>query len=78
MYSGVDMFVLLPKGFTKSIFYQVLPFLFDHKPKKCSHESDGSVVIVIQKGTSLSSLEKHKHFLVLTSSMIEMPAAKNY
>ena len=31
VYSGNDVFVFLLTGFSKSICFQVLPFLFDHK-----------------------------------------------
>ena len=48
MYEGRDVFLWLPTGFGKSIYYEVLPFVFDLKL-----ESENSIVIVVSPLVSL-------------------------
>ena len=31
VYEGKDVFVSLPTGFRKSVYFQILPFVFDYK-----------------------------------------------
>ncbi len=45
VYNGKDVFVCLPTGFGKSICFQSLPFLFDHKLGRGGGK--GSAVVVI-------------------------------
>ena len=42
VFDGMDVFVWLPTGFGKSIVYECLPFLFDHKLGRST-----SVVLVV-------------------------------
>ena len=44
VYGGNDVFVWLPTGFGKSIVYECLPFLYDHK---LGHLEGFSVVLVL-------------------------------
>ena len=52
VWDGKDMFVLLPTGFGKSIIYEVLPFLFDHKLGSV-HGKTKSLVIIASPLVSL-------------------------
>ena len=54
------MFVLFPTGFGKSIIYEILPFLFDHKLRRVEFRVRSLVIIVsISYGRSsgLSSMQ---------------------
>ena len=52
--SGKDVFLWLPTGFGKSICYQSLPFVFDHKLGKTSAPPDQrSIVLVVSPLVSL-------------------------
>ena len=54
LYRGNDVFVWFPTGYGKSICYQLLPFLFDHKLKRTSSPPlEQSVVIIISPFVSL-------------------------
>ena len=54
IYYGKDVFLWLPTGFGKSICYEVLPFLFDHKlATTASAAGISSVVLVISPLLSL-------------------------
>ena len=50
VYGGNDVFVWLPTGFGKSIVYECLPFLYDHK---LGHLEGFSVVLVLSPLVSL-------------------------
>ena len=52
VYEGKDVFVFLPTGFGKSVCFQVLPFLFDHK-LGLSDGSEKRCVIVVSPLVSL-------------------------
>ena len=49
------MFVWLPTGYGKSICYEVLPFIFDHKRGRSEGWSVNSVVVVISAAAILQS-----------------------
>ena len=54
IYEGKDVFLWLPTGFGKSVCYEVLPFVLDHKRGKVgSGKESYSVVLVISPLVSL-------------------------
>ena len=54
LYQGKDCFVWFPTGYGKSLCYQLLPFLFDHKRCRIgAPKSELSVVIVVSPLVSL-------------------------
>ena len=53
VYNGKDVFVWLPTGYSKSICYEVLPFIFDHKRGRSEGWSVNSVVVAISPLVSL-------------------------
>lgn len=54
LYRGNDVFAWFPTGYGKSVCYQLLPFLFDHKLKRTSSSSlEQSVLLVISPLVSL-------------------------
>ncbi len=54
LYKGKDCFVWFPTGYGKSLCYQLLPFLFDHKLGRIgAPEAELSVVIVVSPLVSL-------------------------
>ena len=55
VYNGKDVFVWLPTGYGKSICYEVLPFIFDHKRGRSEGWSVNSVVVVISAAAILQS-----------------------
>ena len=48
VYEGKDVFVCLPTGFGKTVYFEVLPFMFDMKLGKV-----GSLVVVVSPLVSL-------------------------
>ena len=53
VYEGRDVFVWLPTGFGKSICYELLPFVFDHKLGRIEGTNIYSLVIVVTPLVSL-------------------------
>lgn len=73
VYEGKDVFVFLPTGFGKSVCFQVLPFLFDHKlglsdgsEKRCVIVVSPLVSLMVDQVRSLKS--KGVHAVVISSS----------
>lgn len=52
IFQGKDVFVWFPTGYGKSVCYQALPFMFDHKLGR-SNPVDRSVVLVVSPLVSL-------------------------
>ena len=46
VWEGKDVFIFLPTGFGKSIIYEVLPFLFDHKLGRVDARMRSLVIVV--------------------------------
>ena len=54
VYNGKDVLMWLPTGFGKSICYELLPFVIDHKRGKCvTGLGSSSVILVISPLVSL-------------------------
>ena len=54
LYRGNDVFAWFPTGYGKSVCYQLLPFLFDHKLSRTSSPAlEQSVVVIISPLVSL-------------------------
>ena len=76
VYEGKDVFVFLPTGFGKSVCFQVLPFLFDHKlclsdgsEKRCVIVVSPLVSLMVDQVRSLKS--KGVYAVVISSSSRE-------
>ena len=75
-YNGKDVFVFLPTGFGKSVCFQILPFLFDHKlgltdgtKKKCVIVVSPLVSLMVDQVRSLK--RKGIHAVVISSNSSE-------
>ena len=61
MLDGCDTFVWLPTGYSKSLCYQALPFMFDHRQglenagKSCAALDIPLLALMVDQVTSLHS-----------------------
>ena len=83
VYGGKDVFVCLPTGFGKSLCFQALPFLFDHRCGPSAAPSPRNCVIVFSPLVALmadqvESLRKRGVQAVVISSGTRDTIAKEF